>query len=490
MSRLLLFTLTLTLALAPLAHAASPAKAPREGASAPSTSPWESVQERGLRSVDPPPPTLPLTVVLRGATVMTADGATHTPGHVVLVDGKIGAVGPGEPASTPPGAVILHLAGHTITPGLIDTHSHLGVYAAPHSKAHGDGNEATAPTTPGVWAEHSVRPQDPGFERALAGGVSVLQILPGSANLIGGRGVVLQNVPRRGARAMRLPGAPETVKMACGENPKRVYGEKGGPSTRMGNVRAFRAAWLAAEKKRREWDEADARAAEGGRAARKKGKDEEFKHAEADWPDRDLDLESLVGVLRGEILPQIHCYTADDMLDVLQVAAEFGWQPRGFHHCLEGYKIRDVLAEQGVSCSTWADWWGFKLEAYDGIPQNAALLTEAGARAVIHSDSHEGIQRLNQEAAKALRWGREAGIELSRDQALRWITANPAWTLGIDSITGTLEPGKRADVTVWNGDLFSVYTSARYVFVAGELQYDIDRPRTRSDFEVGQEVSP
>jgi imidazolonepropionase-like amidohydrolase len=465
----------LSLLCATAAHAAAPAAPPS----------WSATQERGLLAVEPPPTPAPRSVVLRNAAVMTAAGAVHSPGYAVLVDGAIASVGPGEPASIPDGAAVLDLDGAYITPGIIDTHSHLGVYASPGGKAHGDGNEATAPTTAGVWAEHSVWPQDPGFEYALAGGITALQILPGSANLIGGRGVVLQNVPRRGARAMRLPGAPETVKMACGENPKRVYGDKGGPSTRMGNVRAFRAAWIKAEAKRREWDAAEARAGKPGK--KKKGAEADAGDA---GPERDLDLETLVGVLRGEILPQIHCYQADDMLDVLQVADEFGWTPRGFHHCLEAYKIRDVLAARGISCSTWADWWGFKLEAYDGIPHNAALLTEAGARAVIHSDSAEGIQRLNQEAAKALRYGRQAGIELTEDQALRWITANPAWTLGIDGLTGTLEPGKRADVVVWTGHPFSVTSRARYVFVAGELQYDLERPRVRSDFRVGQEVQP
>ena len=445
---------------------------------------FHQAQERGLRVVEPAVAPQPVSVVLQGARVMTAAGDVFDPGHVVLHEGRIVAVGAGPATSAPPGARVLELQGHVITPGLIDTHSHLGVYPSPWAKAHSDGNEASAPTTPGVWAEHSTWPQDPGFERALAGGVTAMQILPGSANLIGGRGVVIQAVPHRGGRAMRFPGAPETVKMACGENPKRVYGDKGGPSTRMGNLRAFRAAFLKAEKARREWDEV------GKNPSKKKKKKGEPDDPAAEWPERDLDLETLVGVLRGDFLPQIHCYRADDMLSVLQVSDEFGFSVRGFHHALEAYKIRDILAERGIDATTWADWWGFKLEAFDGIPQNAALLSEAGGLAVIHSDSAVGIQRLNQEAAKAASWGRRAGIEVTDDEALRWITANPAWTLGVDDQTGTLATGKRADVVVWSGDPFSVYTKARYVFVAGELQYDVDRPRVRSDFAIGTEVTP
>ncbi len=422
-------------------------------------------------------------VLLTNATVWTADGDVWERGWVELKDGRIADLGEGD-APTPKGATVLDLAGRHVTPGLIDTHSHLGVYGAPHAKAHGDGNEATAPTTPGVWAEHSFWPQDPGIQRAVAGGVTAIQVLPGSANLIGGRGVVLQMVPARGSRAMRFPGAPETIKMACGENPKRVYGGKGGaPSTRMGNLRGQRQAFADAAAALREWEDWE----RAVRKFRKKKQDKDKREPKP--PKRSMDTETLMGVLAGDILPQVHCYRADDMLSFLQLADEFGFSIRSFHHALEAYKIRDVLAARGVASSTWADWWGFKLEAYDGIPHNAALLTEAGARAVIHSDSAIGIQRLNQEAGKALWSGRHAGIELTDDDALRWITVNPAWAIGIDDQTGTLTAGKRADVVVWDGHPFSVYTSAQLVFVGGVLRHDIDRPgEAWSDFEVGQGV--
>ena len=449
-------------------------------ASAPTTR--ADLETAGRQAVEPTVEGPAVAAVLANATIWTAEGPIYERGYVVLREGRILDVGDGD-APTVPGATVLDLTGKHITPGLIDTHSHLGVYASPGGKAHSDGNEASAPTTPGVWAEHSVWPQDPGLERAVAGGVTAIQVLPGSANLIGGRGVVLQMVPHRGSRAMRFPGAPETVKMACGENPKRVYGGKGGaPSTRMGNLRGHRQAFLDAQHAMREYDDWEEAV---GKKGGKKGKG---KVSDPKPPKRDLDTETLIGVLKGEILPQIHCYRADDMLSILQLADEFGFSVRSFHHALEAYKIRDVLAEREVASSTWADWWGFKLEAFDGIPHNAALLTEAGARAIIHSDSGIGIQRLNQEASKAYWTGRHAGIEITENDAIRWVTANPAWALGIDGLTGTLAKDKRGDVVVWDGHPLSVYSSAELVFVNGRLRLDKARPGQWSDFEIGQGV--
>jgi imidazolonepropionase-like amidohydrolase len=462
--------------------------------------PFDDLEARGRADVEPPPTLEPVHVVLAGARVLTAAGDDWPAGYVVLQDGAIVDLGPGE-APAVDGATVLDVTGKVITPGIIDTHSHLGVYPSPGARAHRDGNEATSPTTGGVWAEHASWPQDPGLARAAAGGVTTLHILPGSANLIGGRGVTLQVVPARGPRAMRFPGAPETLKMACGENPKRVY-QGQGPSTRMGNLYGQRSAYLRAESYLARWEQWADKAEKARKALEawreenagrlEKGKDP--KSPEPDPPppppDRDLELESLVGVMQGWVLPQIHCYRADDMLAVLQLADEFGWSVRSFHHGLEAYKIRDILAREQVSVSTWADWWGFKLEAYDGIPQNAALVHQAGGIAVIHSDSAIGIQRLNQEAAKAWRAGREAGIALTADEVLGWITKNAAWTLGIEDRTGTLEVGKRGDVVVWDRDPFSVYARAELVFVAGSLIWDAERPPGWSDFSLGQEVVP
>ena len=416
--------------------------------------------------------------LIRDAVVMTAAGAVWPRGWVRLENGRIADLGEGDAPAPRDGETIVEGKGRWVTPGLIDTHSHLGVYASPGVWAHADGNEMTNPITAGVRAEEAFWPQDPGLERAVAGGVTTLHVLPGSGNLMGGRGVTLKLNPAREAAAMRFPGAKDSLKMACGENPKRVYGRDKGsmPMSRMGSLYMMRSRWLEARRYKLKWDQ-----------WRKKPYDlKDGKKTPTNPPERDLVLETLAGVLSGEILPQVHCYRADEMLLQLKVAREMGYRVRSFHHAVEAYKIRDVLAKEEVSVSTWADWWGFKIEAWDGVEANIALLQEAGARAIVHTDSAEGIQRMNQEAAKALATGRALGMKLDENTALRWITANPAWALGIEAETGTLEKGKMADVVVWDAHPFSVYAHAEKVFVDGHLRHDRTAPPKApwSDFEV------
>ena len=421
---------------------------------------------------------------------MTAAGPIHARADVLVVDGRISAIGPDLEA--PAGAVVVDAAGKTITPGIIDTHSHLGVYAAPGLVGHSDGNEMSAPNTAWARAEDGYWPQDPQIERARAGGVTTAQILPGSANLFGGRSVTVRFVPwAREVADAKFPGAPYGLKIACGENPKRVYGDKAGPKTRMGNLGGFRDAFQKAReydraqkkyvKDHAEWEKNKGNPPPPPKPGEGPGKPPD----EPQPPARDFGMETLAAVLRGEILVHNHCYRADEMMLMLGLAADYGFTIRSFHHAVEAYKIADKLAEAGTAASVWADWWGFKAEAFDGILENAALMYAAGARPIIHSDSAVGIQRLNQEAAKAMHAGRRIGVQISDDEALRWITFNPAWALGIEKEVGTLEPGKRADLVVWSGDPFSVYTRAEQVYIDGEPIYVRGVTEPRTDFEVG-----
>lgn len=397
---------------------------------------------------------------LIGATIYDGTGGRIENGTLLFADGEVVALGTSDLA-IPDGYIRIDASGKFVTPGIIDIHSHLGDYPTPSVAAHSDGNEATSPTTPEVWVEHSVWPQDPGFTRALTnGGVTSLQILPGSANLMGGRSVTLKNVASRTVQGMKFPGAPYSLKMACGENPKRVYGRKGrAPSTRMGNFAVNRETWLKAQ-----------------------------KYADGDRKKRDLAMETLAGVLDGDILVQNHCYRADEMALVLDMAKEFGYKVTAFHHAVESYKIADILRDANVCSAVWADWYGFKMEAYDAIPENAALIHNSGACTIIHSDDENGIQRLNQEAAKAQADGRRMGIGISDAEVIGWLTLNPAKAMGIDKMTGSLETGKMADVVLWNGNPLSVYSRPEKVWIDGALLFDANDPKRRpvSDFELGQ----
>ena len=472
-----------------------------------------AAQPTAQTTPDPDPPPLPWTaersagapidsplVALVGGTVMTATGRVIENGVLVMEDGRIRAVGSRDEVTIPDGAREIDVTGRFITPGLIDTHSHMGVYPAPHVRATSDGNEMTDPTTPEVRAADAFWPQDPQLPRAIAGGVTTIQVLPGSGNLIGGAGAILKLHLGRTVTEMEFPGAPETLKMACGENPKRVYGtgRTSFPMTRMGNVFGYRQAFQQAIEYGRSFEVWQAQ-----HVVWQRGHDEYERAHEAGEEDaedpgpapappaRDFGHERLLGARDGSVLIQMHCYRGDEMARMIEVGEELGFRIRSFHHAVEAYKIRDILAEHEIGVSTWADWWGFKLEAYDMIEENLALLTQAGVRGVLHSDSAMLTQRLNQEAAKAMTAGRRAGIEITEDQALRWITINAAWTLGIQAHTGSLEEGKMADVVVWSGNPFSIYSRADLVFIDGLQVHDRNEgpgSMYRTDFELGQDI--
>ena len=426
--------------------------------------PFESTYE-------PLPPT---NTIFRNANIYDGEGNELNNTDLIIKDGKVVAMGVDLPSSAD--LIEVDASGKWITPGIIDIHSHMGVYPAPSVRTSSDGNEATSPVTAEVWAEHSIWVQDPQYALALKGGVTTFHVLPGSANLIGGRGVTAKNLQRNTINSMKFPDAPHSLKMACGENPKRVYGNRGQmPSTRMGNAAGYRKSWIKAQGYLSKLDEYEAKSDEA--------KELSYK------PTRDLELETLAGVLRDEILVHNHCYRADEMATMIEIAKEFNYKITAFHHAVEAYKIADLLAENNICAALWADWWGFKHEAYDMVQANIAIVDQARGGtgcAIVHSDDEIGIQHLNVEAAKALSAGIKAGYDISKARAINWITSNPAKAAGIYDQTGSLKVGKNADVVIWSKNPFSVYALAEIVFIDGGLAYDRESGfYPSSDFDVG-----
>ena len=400
------------------------------------------------------------TFAVVGATVMTAGPAGTLAKATVLVrDGKIAAVGPD--VAVPAGVATIDAAGRFLLPGIVDTHSHMGVYPWPGTEANADGNEATSPITPEVRAEDSIHLEDPAFAMARAGGVTTVMILPGSANLIGGEICTVKLRKVSTLAAMKFAGAPRNMKMACGENPKRVYGERTqAPSTRMGELAYLRKSFTEARDYAAKWKSYEEK--------RKKAADK--GEAPPEPPETDLRKQALLDIVEGRVNVQLHGYTVSDFEGYLRVFDEFGIKPRAFHHALEAYKMRDEIARRGIGVSTWADWWGFKMEAYDGVPENAALCAKSGIRVAIHSDSSTGVQRLWHEAAKCVRWG------LPEDEAIRAITINPAWQAGVDNFTGSIEVGKDADLALFSRHPFDVTTRVDATWIDGVKVFERPRP--------------
>ena len=406
---------------------------------------------------------LPRTdTLIVNARILDGLGGRIDNGAVLLRDGKIVSVG-APPASTA-GLTVIDAAGRWVTPGIIDVHSHDGTYVAPltaNDSSYSDVSEIASPIAAGTWVEHGINVQDPGFFRALESGVTTLQTLPGSIPLIGGRSVVLKPIPANSVAAMKFPGARQGVKLSCGDNPRSHFGSAGrGPNSRMGEIEMLRGIFARAK-------------AEGG--ARR-------------GPGTPQDMQTLDGVLSGRFPVHIHCYRADDIATMLDLAREFGFKITAVHHATEAYKIPRLLIERGTCAVVWSDWWGFKTEAADAVRANAAIVDAAGGCVAMHSDSPLMGQRLNLEAAKAMASGRRAGIAITPEHAIRWITSNSAKILGLDDRIGAVAPGRNADLVLWSGDPFSVYSHADKVFVDGALAFDRADPRRhpRSDFEVGR----
>jgi imidazolonepropionase-like amidohydrolase len=387
-------------------------------------------------------------LLIKNATLFTVTHGKIANGSVYVKDGKI--AGFGNNVSAPASATVIDAGGKYVTPGIVDSHSHMAL--------RDDVNEATNPVVPHMRMIDAFDYTDKAIYRALAGGVTSALLLHGSADMIGGQAVVIKTKYGLGRDDLLFKGAPQSIKFASGENPKRVFGEKQQlPSTRMGNFAVQRQALLDAREYIRDWDEYNAKVRRGDKDAKA--------------PKRDLKLEALADVLRGKMLVQIHCYRADEFLTEMAMAKEFGYKVRAFHHALEAYKVPDQIAAEGVGIATFADWWGYKHEAWDAIPWNAVMAMRKGVKVSIKSDSNDYMRRLNQEAAKAMRYG-----GATEDEALRMITLNAAWIMGVDDRVGSIDTGKDADLVIWEGYPLSSYGVPEKVFIDGELFFDRARP--------------
>lgn len=397
-------------------------------------------------------------VVIRGATVLTVTKGAIDGGIVVIRGGKIEAVG--KDLAVPEGARVIEARGKFLIPGIVDMHSHLGVYPWPGTDANSDGNEATDPNTAMVRAADSIWFEDPGMLRAVAGGVTTIQVLPGSANVIGGESAILK-LRVGGSAGMVVKDAPRGLKMALGENPKGVYGSRNVlPSTRMGNAYVLRDAYIKAAEYARKQSDYEERKGKGDKDARP--------------PDRDLRLETLADVLHGKIRVNVHCYRADEILQLFDIADQCGFKVSSLHHALEAYKVADAIKAHGAGVATFADWWGYKFEAFDAIPQNAGLCLRKGIVTALKSDSSDIVQRMNQEAAKTIKYS-----DLTRDEALALITINPARLIGMDARIGSIEPGKDADLVLFDHDPMSIYARVEMTLIDGVAVFERARDYDR-----------
>src|SRR5580700_2720745 len=390
-------------------------------------------------------------ILIRNATILTVSHGTIDKGDILIKDGKIAAVG--GTLKAPADAVVIDATGQFVTPGIVDCHSHIAV--------DGSVNEGSVSVSSMVNIAEVLNPDDVDIYRDLAGGVTVANVLHGSANAIGGQTVVIKL--RWGLPASKLPfeGAVPGIKFALGENPKRSNFSIPGsnpryPATRMGVEETIRTAFAEARDYKKTWDDYDKKVAAGDKNAIP--------------PRRDLRLDPLVEVLEGKRYVHAHCYREDEILMLLRVAKEFGFKVRTLQHVLEGYKVADEIAAAGTGASTFSDWWAYKVEAYDAIPYNAALMTHRGIIVSINSDDAEEATHLNQEAAKTIRYG-----GLTHDEALKLVTLNPAIQLGIDKHVGSIDVGKDADLAIYNHDPLSAYAVVQKTLIDGRVYFDREK---------------
>ncbi len=397
------------------------------------------------------PPDASSVILIKDATILTVSHGTIEHGSILIKDGKIAEVG--KSVKAPSDAQVFDAAGQYVMPGIIDCHSHIAI--------DGSVNEGSISVSSMANTADVLNPDDIDIYRDLAGGVTVANILHGSANPIGGQTIVIKL--RWGQPASKLPfeGAVPGIKFALGENPKRsgfsIPGQpKRYPATRMGVEETIRTAFAEARDYKKSWDDYDKKVAAGDK--------------DAVAPRRNLQLDPLVEVLEGKRYVHAHCYREDEILMLLRVAKEFGFKVRTLQHVLEGYKVADEIAASGAGGSTFSDWWAYKVEAYDAIPYNAALMTRRGVIVSVNSDDAEEATHLNQEAAKSMKYG-----GLTHDEALKLVTINPAIQLGIDKRVGTIDVGKDADLVIYNHDPLSAYAVVQKTLIDGRVYFDRQR---------------
>lgn len=392
-------------------------------------------------------------VLIKNATILTASHGTIENGSILIKGGKITAVGKDVTASA--GARVIDATGMFVTPGLIDAHSHTAV--------DGGVNEGSLSVTAMVRVRDVINENDPNIYRQLAGGTTTIHVMHGSANSIGGQNVVLKLKWGKTAEEMVVTDAPRTIKFALGENPKRSGNPQGNPfggggrpprypATRMGVAETIRGAFTEGREYLQKWDAYE--------AAVKKGENPVA-------PKRDLKLDAIADILRGKLLIHSHCYRADEILMLMDVAREFGFKVQTFQHVLEGYKVAKEIAAHGAGGSTFSDWWAYKMEAYDAIPGNAAIMTHKGVVVSVNSDSNDLARRLYQEAAKTIKYG-----NLTEEEALRFVTLNPAKQLKIDHRVGSIDVGKDGDLAIFSGHPFSIYSRVEMTLVEGNVLFD------------------
>ena len=389
--------------------------------------------------------------VIQNATVLTVTKGTFQ-GSVVMNNGKI--VEAGEKVTVPQGAQLVDGTGKFVMPGIIDCHSHIAADSI---------NEGAVSVSSMVGIEDVLNPSDIAIYRALAGGITTANVLHGSANSIGGKCSVIKMRWGKDAQDLIFVGSKPGIKFALGENPKRSGNQNSFnpnaprryPATRMGVEDVIREAFNDAKIYQQSWVDYKARAAKGEAAMP---------------PRRDLKLEPLVEVLEGTRLVHAHCYRQDEILMLLRVADDYGFKIRTLQHVLEGYKVAKEIAAHGAGASTFSDWWGYKVEAYDAIAYNAALMTRKGVLVSLNSDDAELMRHLNDEAAKTMKYG-----GLTETEALSLVTINPAKQLMIDSKVGSIEAGKDADLVIFDKHPLSNYAKVEKVFIDGQLYFDRDK---------------